>query len=146
MEASKDVKVSMRNKGASGRTSKPMILMWEVLRFFLPTKIVDPLVSAYFSITENRPFIAAATIATLHRTDVAEIDVDQYDGPICLDDLISNNYQLELDDYVFDKHTKEGRKRGADIRLFVTEGSHVENEDPTYINAALKQLYVSRFV
>jgi hypothetical protein len=144
LEASKDLKVSMRSKGTVGRTSKPMILLWETLRYFLHSDVVDPLVTAYFNITENRPFITTATIAALHRVQYSLLNPGRYDGPISLNDLVSNNYHLELDGYVYDKHTKEGRKRGADIKLFVTEGAHVENEDPTYINEPLKILYTNR--
>ena len=38
------------------------------------------------------------------------------------------NQTIEIDDYVIDKHTAEGRSDGKGAITFVLEGSHVENE------------------
>jgi hypothetical protein len=50
--------------------------------------------------------------------------------------------KITIDDYVIDKHTKEGRKKGKDLKDFANEGCHVENEHPL-VNQQYKEIYVS---
>ena len=52
--------------------------------------------------------------------------------------------KLEVDDYVIDKHTKQGRERGASSKEFADIGSVVIPEDPTYDFDILKQIYAAR--
>lgn len=51
-----------------------------------------------------------------------------------------NGEKIEIDYYVIDKHTKQGRKKGKNIIDFVKEGSYVENESE-FINQEYKKIY-----
>lgn len=50
--------------------------------------------------------------------------------------------RLEMDDYVVDKHTRDGKKMGKGTREFATEGSYVSNESVD-LNLQYKEIYIS---
>lgn len=49
---------------------------------------------------------------------------------------------MQLDDYVFDKHTKKGKSMGRGTAHFAEEGAHVENEDKELLNIYYRKLYM----
>lgn len=49
---------------------------------------------------------------------------------------------IQIDDFVIDKHTRQGKKKGKDLAVFATEGACVENEDPN-MNKVYKEIYTS---
>lgn len=50
--------------------------------------------------------------------------------------------KIELDDYIYDWHCSEGRKKGKNLIDFAKEGSLVENQDNRYLVPLLRQLYI----
>jgi hypothetical protein len=49
---------------------------------------------------------------------------------------------IELDDYVFDKHTKKGKQMKRGTKHFAEEGAFVENEDKELLNKYYRKLYL----
>lgn len=49
---------------------------------------------------------------------------------------------IELDDYVFDKHTKKGKQMGRGAVHFAEEGALVVNEDTELLNKYYRRLYL----
>jgi hypothetical protein len=63
-----------------------------------------------------------------------------------LQQLLTGDYTLELDDYVVDKHTQRGRSQGKSRDVFVHEGAVVTNrapafEDPWFL--LLEDIYIN---
>ena len=57
---------------------------------------------------------------------------------------MTGNYKLELDPYVIDMHTSQGREQGRNRNDFVNTGSQVWNEDKRFDNdyyRLLKSIY-----
>lgn len=50
--------------------------------------------------------------------------------------------KIELDDYIYDWHCGEGRKKGKNLMDFAKEGSLVENQDNRYLFPLLRELYI----
>lgn len=50
--------------------------------------------------------------------------------------------KIELDDYIYDWHCGEGRKKGKNLIDFAKEGSLVENQDNRYLVPLLRELYI----
>ena len=50
--------------------------------------------------------------------------------------------KIELDDYIYDWHSGEGRKKGKNLIDFAKEGSLVENQDNRYLVPLLRELYI----
>lgn len=155
-EHTKDIKLVPRN-----RRTDPMVVIWEMLGtskgptpgLLLPVKVADTLARSYFEYSEKRPFLMMAITAALFGTKYEEIELTpiinawKYGGPNkdthpVLTNLLTGNYTFEIDDYVLDKHTAEGRKRGAGRKEFVNEGAHVENQSPIYYSQVFADIYL----
>lgn len=113
LEVSKGLKVIKRY-----RRSKPQIILWLLLD-------QPVLMQAYFTLTENRPFLSMAIFLALKGREEGEYNIRELsqawkECPL-LDQLKKGDFVLEVDDYVIDKHTREGRKRGKDRKDFVQE-------------------------
>lgn len=62
-----------------------------------------------------------------------------------IDDMLNGRYQkIEIDDFVIDKHTRDGRNAGMDVKSFVDEGAIIVNEDINYHNELLAKIYSVR--
>ena len=49
--------------------------------------------------------------------------------------------KLIIPDYVYDRHTSIGKKKGRGMKHFYLEGSVVKNADPVFSNDRLRELY-----
>ena len=60
------------------------------------------------------------------------------------EEAYGTNYtsSLTLDSYVYDKHTKEGRKNGQDAIDFAKTGSLVNNESESLLNESYREIYL----
>lgn len=70
---------------------------------------------------------------------IPDVDVSSYQS------LYIRNvegYKMEIDDFCIDKHTREGRAQGKDLRTFAVEGSFVTDEHHI-TNQDYKEIYTS---
>ena len=59
--------------------------------------------------------------------------------------MLNGKYDvIKIDDFVIDKHTKDGRSNGMSSKDFVDEGALVIPEDLTYHNELLAKIYSVR--
>lgn len=145
MEVTTDVTIRPR-KQRKARTD-PMLVIWQILSDFLPQGAYLILRDAYLHIKEKRPFLFTAVIAALYRTPWVPLNLTAYihaweDSPT-ITQLLTGDYTFELDPYVLDIHTPEGRARGATRVEFRHEGALITNPSPTYTNEKLEQVYLA---
>ncbi len=137
---------------ARRRRTKPIIIIWQMLADFLAPSLVETLSKAYFTLSEGRPFLMTVVTAALYRTgkkwvtkdassDVVQL-VDVWKNHSSLVELLSGKYDFTIDDYVIDKHTREGGRRGKTHADFVREGALINNEHPRYKDAQLAEIYM----
>lgn len=146
LNLTKSIKLKTRRR----RRSKPDILLWEIIRNYLPDDFIEPIEKAYFKLTEKRPFLMLAISAILY--DVVDdefektniyLDIDYRSNTDEVNTILKPkpDYKLELDSYVYDKHTQKGRLNGADRKQFVDEGAYIEPESQIYHSEILKRIY-----
>jgi ribA/ribD-fused uncharacterized protein len=151
LEASKDITLTpKRKKFINGNqrfnTGKADILLWKVLSKFLDVECHDILVESYYNFSENRPFIQNAIVIALYGLKYEKINIiaDPNDNDH-IDDMLNGRYKtLQIDDFVIDKHTRDGRSNGMTVNNFVDEGAYVANEDLNYHNDLLAKIYSVR--
>ena len=147
LQATEGKKVVPRN-----RRTNPAIVLWEMLATVIPAYPVGILQKAYFDSSEPRPFLMAVIAWSLYNGNPLnkEQPFDRIDlNPAIavwtnaefLQVLLSGNYTFEVDNYVIDKHTAEGKRRGKDRKDFVEEGAFVANVSPKYTNTVLEEIY-----
>lgn len=151
LEASKDITLKIkRKKFINGNqrcsTGKSDILIWKVLSKFLDIECHDILVEAYYNHTESRPFLQLAITVALYGLKYEKINIvsdpndDEY-----IDNMLNGRYDfIKIEDFVIDKHTKDGRSNGMSVSNFVDEGAYVANEDMSYHNDLLAKIYSTR--
>jgi len=142
-------KVATRN-----RRSKPMVIIWSLLQQFLNPVIYHTLYYWYFQASENRPYVMTAVTLSLFRTDSPLVDCNldyspqfelrakQWRDCSGLQKLLTGQYRLEIDDYVVDKHTRQGRKMGLGRSEFVRDGALIKNEDCQFRLEVLEKIYI----
>nr|QBK90979.1 MAG: uncharacterized protein LCPAC201_02800 [Pithovirus LCPAC201] len=147
LKNNKKLKVKSRR-----RRTKPMIIIWEMMRDFLGSKIVDVLSRAYFTLSEGRPFLMTAITTILYSNNKMEIvSIDQtinqgiqiWSNHPFLTKLRNSDYNFTVPEYVIDMHTKEGRRRGKNRQNFVQEGALITNLDSIYYDQKLDRIYNS---
>ena len=125
-------------------------------------RLFNVLQQAYFHYSENLPFIMIALGIILYDVGVNKTtknieDKDNILGNMedltptiefwrsspALQDLLKGNYNLTIDNYVIDKHTQLGKKRGATREDFIKEGSKIENASTIYHDPLLLEIYNS---
>lgn len=141
-------KVRKFSKGVNN-TGKADIFIWRLLRKFLPDPVCDIFVKAYYNHVENRPILSCALLAVIKdkvaekSEHVRELAMVWKSHPFS-EKLLTGQYNLTVDDYVFDKHTKAGRSMGKGTKEFVMEGALVDKQDPELFDQKLHDLYVAR--
>ena len=145
LKKNKKMKVKARR-----RRTKPMIIIWEMMRDFLGSNVVDVLSRAYFTFSEGRPFLMTAITTILYsknKREVISIDQTINQGinvwrihPYLIK-LQTSDYDFVVPEYVIDMHTKEGRRRGKNRQNFVSEGALINNPDPLYYDQRLEKIY-----
>ena len=147
LKKNKKMKVKSRR-----RRTKPMIIIWEMMRDFLGSKIVDVLSRAYFTLSEGRPFLMTAITTILYsKNKVGAVPIDQiinqgiqiWRNHPYLIKLKTSNYDFIVPEYVIDMHTKEGRRKGKNRQNFVREGALINNLDSAYYDQRLDRIYSS---
>lgn len=138
------LKVSDKRKVSSrNRRTQPAVLLWEVLRYFIDSRIWTALSTAYYVQSEKRPFIMSAVVLSIYRPreGYSKLSTITKSVPTAddIDVLVSGRYVFELDGYVKDMHTPDGGGKGK--KEFVKEGAIVNNEDPRYHLEDLKGIY-----
>ena len=151
LETTKDLTLNTKRKklikgNQRFNTGKADILIWKVLSKFLDPECHDILVESYYNFSENRPFLQLAIVLALYglkyekMSIIADPNNDKH-----IDDMLNGRYKaIEIDDFVIDKHTKDGRSNGMTVKSFVDEGAYVANEDMTYHNDLLAKIYSTR--
>ena len=51
--------------------------------------------------------------------------------------------KMEIDDYVLDLHTKEGKGGGHCLEKFALEGAYIKNQNDKFLNQEYREIYVS---
>lgn len=129
-------------------TGDPSILLWKALAQVLPPQTHDILVDAYYKHTESRPFLQLAIIVAVYQVPYQAYDleptVEMIKREAVYQRILQNEFPLELDPYVLDKHTAEGRQAGKGTAEFVTNGAMVIPQDQRYYEPQLEALYQSR--
>jgi hypothetical protein len=139
-----EVKVASRCLLPRRRQTNSMIIIWLILKNFLPTAPWKVLLTAYLDIKENRPFLMMAILIALYRIEDSFTEENTFDVKELTSKVLRGETKLEITEpYVVDKHTKEGKARGAGRREFVTEGSLVIPEDDRYVIESYKKVYES---
>ena len=141
MKATEGLKVQTRK-----RRSDPMTVIWEMLSTLLPPEVHDTLEKAYFKQSEDRPFLMTAVTAALYRTPYSRFDLTNSiqnwrSSPILQNLLNGVEGTFQVDEYVIDKHTKEGRAKGATRKEFVEEGAKIEPASAFYYSEQLERIY-----
>ena len=152
LEASKDITLKTKRKKfiTKGKerfnTGKADILLWKVFSKFLDVECHDILVEAYYNHTENRPFLQNGLVIALYGLKYEKINIiaDPNDNNH-INDMLHGRYDtIKIDDFVIDKHTRDGRDAGMTVSDFVDEGALVIPEDLTYRNELLAKIYSVR--
>jgi len=136
------------NGSARNITGKSDILLWKMLSNVIDPKIHDILISAYYNHSEQRPFLSLAIVVAIYGLKYDNMDlepgVNMWKTHLTAAELLQGKFILEIDDYVIDKHTGEGRRDGMSTKEFVDEGSKVFPQDIKYYDETLEKIYKTR--
>lgn len=119
------------------RRTNPVEALWIILQAHISERDYEILRNAYYYLSENRGTLMMATFLAVWQfrsqamTKIGELATLWKTSPLLLD-LQQGNYQLILDDYVVDKHTKRGRRDGKDRNDFVYDGALVDHRAPFF--------------
>ena len=138
------VKVAPRN-----RKTNPMVIIWEILKSYLHPRAHNVLMLMYFKTTDKdnkRPYLMTAVLSALYRTEYTPYDLGELTqkwkvSPV-LHTFLQSQYKLEMDFFVYDKHTAIGRSRKATAKEWVLEGALVAHQDPMYYDKVLDEIYI----
>ncbi|MEM2986886.1 MAG: hypothetical protein QXV60_02180 [Nitrososphaerota archaeon] len=144
-------KVKFRPKfigSTRSKTSKPDILLWKALSKVLPSNTYNILVNAYYKHKESRPFLEHAILIAIYKIPYKDFNIEPYveswkQKKEEVQQMLNGNYELQVDDFVIDKHTRKGRLMGKNIKDFIQEGSKVIPEDPKFSVPILEEVYKS---
>lgn len=144
IDLSKGCKVKARR-----RRTNPVIILWEMMREFLPDPCVDILSKAYFTLSEKRPPLMMAISWILFHSDPIYRNIedeltkntDIWKSSEYLAVLLEGKYKLTLHDYVIDTHTKRGSLMGRNRKNFVQEGASIENENLRFHVPIFEEIY-----
>lgn len=151
-----------KSKGFSKPSSNPFGHIWEILAKHGDKKLLAPLCTAFYDcyernaakskkkgfLCDEKIFLSAAVHCIIFDVKYKDLKLMEIEPKNMkkLKDYIDPNYKLTLkiDDYVIDKHTGEGKRKGANINDFVNEGSIVYPEDMDYHDDRLVWVYSQR--
>jgi len=150
-------KIKMRNAYYDGskwrKSTRPISILFDVLDLFVDKEAMNVLKWAYFTMTEvkptekkphprneNRCIFVLGVAAALHKIKFEKVTVIPDDD---VGSLLNGRYKFEIDDYIVDKHTAEGSRRGKSRANFVSEGAVVHPEDMTYHYDDLYDVYMN---
>lgn len=141
-DATKNIKVMPRK-----RRTDPMVVIWDMLQSLLPYKVHEILSKAYFKMTEKTPFLMTAIIVALYSIPYIELDITESvkiwtDHPT-LNQLMKGEYNFQTDDFIIDKHTKQGKIKGASRDTFVKEGAYVTPQSELYYIKIFEDIYIN---
>jgi hypothetical protein len=136
--------IGEQNKPKKIGGSKPVVLLWDLMDKIYDKEPLNILRWAYFEKSkgeikatpenpnpprcDSRVFFLLASLAIIFQVKYKPLDFKEDESD--LDTLLKSKYKLELDDYVMDIHTKEGKVKGKEY--FLTETSKVIPEDMHY--------------
>lgn len=135
-------------KEAVNKRRKGEAMLWVVFAQFVSPGILTNIRDGYFYISEQRPLYMCVVCNILYGTQPETYNPLAYDkyakayrSPGAITPYVTADYQLEITDYMADKHTG---KRGDEEELhkqFVLEGAQVNNQDPLVFNSVYKEIY-----
>ena len=122
--------------GRTGNKTRPEIIIFDIYRAILGSKVVDTYEDAYFDSTDSRVFIMMPLTMIMMNigcekcpmkldpklvSQIRESYVSTYEN---------HQYAINLEPFVIDKHTKRGRRtNGQNTRaFFVSQGCQISNE------------------
>ncbi len=105
--------------------------------------VVDVLFDWYCHRSEPWLYLAQGMLCFLRDCDWSKtLSIPELDSE-ATEAVYQKNYTnpLTIDSYVYDKHTKVGRKQGQDAIDFAKTGSVVENESSELLNETYREIY-----
>lgn len=149
-------------KGFSRPSTNPFGHIWEILAKYGDKNLLAPLCIAFYDcyernaakskkkgfLSDEKIFLTAAVHCIIFDVKYKDLKLMEIEPKNMnkIKDYTNPNYKLtlEIDDYVIDKHTGEGKRKGADINDFVNEGALVYPEDMNYHDDRLVWIYSQR--
>jgi hypothetical protein len=131
-----------RIKYGNKRGSKdPLMILWSVLSLHLDQEIIEILGTAYFDSDkrlkqkikkrltpgDSKLYPGFAILLIIKNIDLKLLDLNnlslRWEEDETLNTLLNLDYEeYEVDSYVVDKHTNEGRNKGKGIKEWISEG------------------------
>ncbi len=155
--ATDNLKIKMRDAYYDGnkwrKSSRPISILFDVLDMFVDKNAMNVIKMACFSMAEPKPtknkpnprndtkYMPVLSIsAALFDVKYEYVSIPGDNSG--LKNLLSGKYELEVDDYVIDKHTSEGAQKGKTRKDFVNEGAVVYPEDMRFHFDQLADVYM----
>lgn len=142
-EKSMPEKIKLRYAYRGKKTTNPIVHIFEVLELLGDVDALEIIRKAYFTIgtskrDDKKYFIIFAILSVMYELKYKKKTLS-YKSDV--NKLLNGEYELELDEYVYDKHTARGSHKGRET--FVTEGAHIENEDMNFHVDDLVEIYTN---
>jgi hypothetical protein len=153
MESMKDKVITKKQSHGlgKGKRDNPMIYLWEMIGIscgptpgsLMHAHLADWLAKSYFEASDfnKKPFLTVAVMIAFYGIGKEEIITLIPEKEKYVKYLTGAYESWNIDAYVVDKHTGDGKKMGKDRKTFAIEGSIVENQDPLYYNEVLHGVY-----
>lgn len=134
-----------------GGRFQPEYAIWEhlfhrasVITYEQLTDVLDVLFDWYCHRSEPWLYLGQALLCFLRDCDWSNSPSIPEVTPSICELAYKTNYTkpLTIDSYVYDKHTKEGRKEGQDALDFAKSGSLVQNEASELLNESYREIYL----
>ena len=133
-----DMKVAPRN-----RRRKASVVLWRMMESETTKEnlaLLTLLEKYFFTLTEDKPFLRLAIYLTLNG-NISPGSYSVISPTLTIEQLLTGEYEAVVKDYIVDKHTAQGKMKGADRKVFTSEGAHINNEDMRFSDDTLKKIY-----
>lgn len=137
MRASDGKKIAARAILPRRRQTDPIMVIFEILRDFVPKVVWELLVESYITIPDKIHFLMLGVLIVIYQIPYEPYDlssaISAWTTSKSAQQYLQGCYsKLELDPYVIDMHTKAGRKNKMGRREFILEGSLVSPIDQRF--------------
>ncbi len=136
--------------GARYTTTDPNVLIWNALSQILPPETYHILANGYYEHKgrDSKTFLSTAILAAIYKLPYTQFALQPrieawQQQEETVQQMLQGSFILEIDPWVIDKHTKQGRTEGKGRKEFVEEGAIVEPQDPLYYIEALETIYIN---
>lgn len=133
--------------GTSRKTKNTDVWLWQIISKYLDPTTLGVLAEAYFTISENRPFLMTAILTIIGKDSYSPSNLPQLENlwrttyPEFLENLLHCNYDYKVSEEAIDMHTAEGKRLGKTRTDFTSTGALVVNQSDKYYNNILHTIY-----